>query len=502
MSHHFVSQLAIFHPRLVFYTDFNYLRCAFFALASDPELRILNRIILSRTTPISVNMPAQETFNYPLESGSPAQRVSHLLSSLPREDHYYAYERAGVWHVGLRARSSLLVHSTGDSATISVGAYHKTSPVISCIEDTAREFLRTHAAATKVFGFVGFHYALKTRKLPFQPGRWPLLTLMVPLISITIYEESYNIVGDDADYVHTISAILKVNCSGVKFPHHFSPTTLPTDDDQAYIQAVEEGLTNIRKRELVKIILSRKVMLLGNVDMPRTLLNGRQHNNPRRSFCFSHGNFKATGFSPELVMSLEDGVVITEPLAGTRSCPADLEKREQLKNDLLTDPKEIVEHVLSVKAAVEELGQICSNDTVAVDDFMSVRVRGSVQHLGSRVRGQLRADKDAWDALKVLFPSITASGIPKKAALSLIESIEPQPRELYSGGVFMLDGPSFFDAALVLRTVFEDDEMAWLQAGAGVIDLSDPQRELVESEEKLGSIAPHVVFSKCAEADC
>jgi salicylate synthetase len=112
--------------------------------------------------------------------------------------------------------------------------------------------------------------------------------------------------------------------------------------------------------------------------------------------------------------------------------------------------------------------------------------------LGSRVAGHLSPAKDGWDALNVLFPAITASGIPKEAALEAIQSLEPRPRELYSGSVLFL-GEDLFEATLVLRTVFQDRHHAWIQAGAGIIAQSTPDRELEETREKMASIAPFLV---------
>ncbi|KAA8648678.1 uncharacterized protein ATNIH1004_004563 [Aspergillus tanneri] len=203
--------------------------------------------------------------------------------------------------------------------------------------------------------------------------------------------------------------------------------------------------------------------------MPATLLCGRRLNNPKRSFSLCHEGFEATGFSPELVISVDNGKVTAEPLAGTRSCIGT--EAEALAQELLNDPKEIVEHVMSVKESK----------------------RGSVQHLGSRVTGDLSPDKYIWDAFNVAFPSITASGIPKQAAIEAIQRLEKKPRELYAGAVFMLEDTKSFEAALVLRTVFQDRHHQWIQAGAGVISQSHPQRELTETREKMASIAPFVV---------
>lgn len=152
-----------------------------------------------------------------------------------------------------------------------------------------------------------------------------------------------------------------------------------------------------------------------------------------------------------------------------------------------------MEHVVSAREAITELQRLCPRDTVKIEDFMSIRTRGSVQHLGSRITGILSPEKDIWDAFDVVFPSITASGIPKHAALEAIQRLEDQPRELYSGAVTMIEDLESFEAALVLRTVFQDRNRAWIQAGAGVISQSNPQRELTETCEKLASIAPFVI---------
>lgn len=114
---------------------------------------------------------------------------------------------------------------------------------------------------------------------------------------------------------------------------------------------------------------------------------------------------------------------------------------------------------------------------------MTVSERGSVQHLASRVKGQLATDKSAWDAFRVLFPSITASGIPKREAIAAIARFEKQPRKLYSGSVFITDRNGFFDAALVLRAGYKTGSVSRLQAGAGIISLSNPQREWEETCE-------------------
>jgi anthranilate/para-aminobenzoate synthase component I len=123
---------------------------------------------------------------------------------------------------------------------------------------------------------------------------------------------------------------------------------------------------------------------------------------------------------------------------------------------------------------------------------MTVRERGSVQHLASRATGRLADDRGPWDAFAALFPAITATGCPKPEALRTISRYESEPRGLYAGAVFTVDAGGSLDAALVLRTVFQRDGRSWLRAGAGVMGQSTPEREWEESCEKLRSVAPHL----------
>lgn len=171
--------------------------------------------------------------------------------------------------------------------------------------------------------------------------------------------------------------------------------------------------------------------------------------------------------------------MITFPLAGTRK------NEESLKKELLTDIKEVGEHAVSVKLALEELANVCKLSTIKVDKFMNIYERGSVQHLGSEVSGEL-INNNYWNALLALYPAVTAAGIPKKESIEAIEKYEDTPRDLYSGGMFLINHEIGFDVALILRTVFQDKKETYLRAG--IVEKSKPDRELEETREKLKSV--------------
>jgi anthranilate synthase component 1/salicylate synthetase len=250
----------------------------------------------------------------------------------------------------------------------------------------------------------------------------------------------------------------------------------------------------INDHRLQKVIFSRVVPVEHEVDFVATYLAGRRGNNPARSFLLSLDGLEATGFSPEIVVNVgPDGRVVSQPLAGTRALTGDRAEDERLRTELLADPKEVYEHAISVKIAYDELLDVCAPGSVDVEEYMVVKERGTVQHLASRVGGQLGAGRDAWDAFKAVFPAVTASGVPKAAAFDSIRSNESESRGLYSGSVLTIDQGGSMDAALVLRSVYRQDGRTWLRAGAGIVGQSRPDRELEETCEKLGSVGRYLV---------
>lgn len=435
------------------------------------------------TLPLSITMHSQT-------QGS-LKAVVKLLTAFAYE-YCYAYERESTWHVGVGNLASLVVDPTGTSATVKTDTGSSFITVNRNIKEIVAKFIAAHCLdATLVFGHVGFNYASYIRGIEFAPGTWPLVSIMIPRMQIDVRHDALLLrIGSTEDL-----DLIKTSLSNPlpQFESKFSHELERARNEEAFITMVQQALDEIDNGLYQKVIASRSIDILSSIDMVGTLLRGRCANTPKRTFFFSHFGFRATGFSPELVMSVENGTVTPEPLAGTRSNTGSEAKRHQLRNELLSDPKEIEEHAISVKEAMQELSQFSIPGTVAVKDFMSIRERGNVQHLGSTVTGVLSSEKDVWDAFDVLFPSITATGIPKMKAIEAIHRLEERPRELYSGAVLLWNGPHDLEASLVLRSAFQDPERNWLQAGAGIIALSNAERELTETSEKLQCIEPFIV---------
>ncbi|MFE7742597.1 nocobactin biosynthesis salicylate synthase NbtS [Nocardia sp. NPDC057455] len=342
------------------------------------------------------------------------------------------------------------------------------------------------------YGWIGFEFcAWALDATEHLDPRTALAHLMVPRIEVRVGESGVRISGATPTETGDIHDLIAQSQNAEL------PQAHPADiriDPTGYRDRVAEAVGEIQDGRYQKVILSRKVDLPFTVDVPATYRLGRAHNTPARSFLLRLGGLEAAGFSPELVVSVDDDrVVTTEPLAGTRAfgrgSAADLAARA----DLVTDPKEIVEHAISVQTSFAEITAVADPGTPAVSDFMAVRERGSVQHLASTVRGRLAADRSSWDALEVLFPSVTASGIPKRAGVDSVFRLDHDPRGLYSGAVVTVSPTGAMEATLVLRAVYQNAEGAWLRAGAGIVGQSRPEREFEETCEKLGSIAPYVV---------
>lgn len=352
----------------------------------------------------------------------------------------------------------------------------------------------------RAYGTASFELARAHAGLPVAPDAGALLHVILPRTEVTIADGLATVRSGDAREAAQVARILAATepepAALAPAPGHGGVAD-PEEGRTRYLAAVASGIAAIHAGELQKVVVSRRVPVAGEVDLPATFVRGRRANTPARSYLLGLGGVEAVGFSPEIVVAVDArGTVRTQPLAGTRALVADAVESRRLREELLSDAKEIHEHAISVKLAVEELAPVCRAGSVRVEEFMVVEERGTVQHLASRVAGELADGLTSWDALAALFPAVTASGVPKRAAFDLIRRLEGHDRGLYAGAVLRIDPDGALDAALVLRTLFRRGDATWMQAGAGVVGASRPTRELEETREKLASIADHVVRAR------
>ncbi|MGZ6299886.1 MAG: anthranilate synthase component I family protein [Candidatus Limnocylindria bacterium] len=209
---------------------------------------------------------------------------------------------------------------------------------------------------------------------------------------------------------------------------------------------------------------------------------------PYMFFLALGGDRHVVGTSPEKLVQVENGRVETRPLAGTRRRGADQAEDARLEKELLNDLKERAEHVMLVDLGRNDVGRVARPGSVTVDRLMEVERYSHVMHISSTVSGQLREGRTSLDALRAAFPAGTVSGAPKIRAMEIIADLEPDRRGVYAGSLGYVSFGGNLDMAITLRTVVVADGVAYVQAGAGVVADSKPEREFEETLEKAGAM--------------
>ena len=422
----------------------------------------------------------------------PADLAAELAALLPEQvgEEYLLYERGGQWVLasGVRAMIELdsdEVRVIRDGVTQRQQWSGRPGPVLG--EAVDRLLLETD----QLFGWIAFEFGVYRYGLQQRlAAGTPLARVFWPRTRIVVTREEVRLWG--ATVAHR-DAILGLLADGVPEVRRARAVDVIADPS-GYRDRVASAVGEIAAGRYHKVILSRCLEVPFPLDFPSTYRLGRRHNTPVRSFLLRLGGIRAVGYSPELVAAVhDDGVVVTEPLAGTRALGRGVTRDRQARDDLESNSKEIVEHAISVRSSLREMTEIAEPGSAVVTDFMTVRERGSVQHLGSTVSGRLDPSNDRMDALEALFPAVTASGIPKASGVEAILRLDEGPRGLYSGAVVMFSADGGLDAALTLRAAYERDGKTWLRAGAGIIEESTPEREFEETCEKLSTLAPYLV---------
>jgi anthranilate synthase component 1 len=190
------------------------------------------------------------------------------------------------------------------------------------------------------------------------------------------------------------------------------------------------------------------------------------------------------GSSPEIMVRVVDGRVTVRPLAGTRPRGKTDQEDQRLAEELLADPKERAEHVMLVDLGRNDVGRVARYGSVEISDVMVIERYSHVMHITSNVCGQLRDDCDSFDALAACLPAGTVSGAPKVRAMEIIDEVEPNRRGPYAGAVGYLGFSGNMDTCITIRTILIANGTAYVQAGAGIVADSQPDREYEETMNK------------------
>ena len=277
---------------------------------------------------------------------------------------------------------------------------------------------------------------------------------------------------------------------GAGYPETLQPAALDEADfvsgftREGFIDAVERSKEYIRAGDVFQVVLSQRMSVPFNarpVDVYRAL---RALNPSPYMYFLDVGGTQVVGSSPEILVRQQGGTVTVRPIAGTRPRGATPEDDAALEAELLADPKERAEHLMLIDLGRNDVGRVAEPGSVEVGERFVIERYSHVMHIVSEVTGRLRDGLDYVDVLRATFPAGTVSGAPKIRALEVIRELEPVRRNVYSGAVGYIGWHGDADTAIAIRTAVIQDGRLHVQAGAGIVYDSDPQKEWDETMNK------------------
>jgi anthranilate synthase component 1 len=251
-----------------------------------------------------------------------------------------------------------------------------------------------------------------------------------------------------------------------------------------FLEGVEKSREYVMSGDIVQVVLSQRFERntpSGPFNIYRAL---RVINPSPYMYYLDIGEAKIVGSSPEILVRVENNKIVLRPIAGTRKRGATEILDKALEVELKNDPKEKAEHIMLVDLGRNDVGKVAQTGSVKVTELMAVERYSHVMHLVSNVEGELRQGCDAFDVLASCFPAGTVSGAPKVRAMEIIEEIEPDRRGPYAGAVGYLSYSGNMDTCITIRTLIVKDGKVYVQAGAGIVADSDPEREYAETVNK------------------
>jgi len=259
-------------------------------------------------------------------------------------------------------------------------------------------------------------------------------------------------------------------------------------DKDKFSEIVEKAKKYIYDGDIFQVVLSRKFSFEGHGDYLKVYEKLRSLNPSPYLYHLKMGKKITIGSSPEMLLRVTNEQVETFPIAGTRKISDDETKNEKLRQELVSDEKELAEHTMLVDLGRNDIGKVCDYGTVRVNKLMEVKQFSHVQHMVTHVVGKLNKNYDMYDAFKAVFPAGTVSGAPKVRAMEIIDELEPESRGPYAGAVGYFSFNGCCDFAIAIRSIFADDNSGFVQAGAGIVFDSISDNELKETEHKANAM--------------
>jgi anthranilate synthase component 1 len=359
-------------------------------------------------------------------------------------------------------------------------------------------------------GYLGYEVASRFEKLP-SPTSDPLglpEALFMFVDTMLVFDHvthkikvlsHVHLDGDiDNEYQKAVNKIeaLADRLSQPLQPDHYVKSPIPHKNNALSSnfskEEFEAGVDKIKRYitagEAIQVVLSQR--LAQPVDVaPFEIYRALRSLNPSPyMFFLDFNDFHIIGASPEILVRVEDGMVMTRPLAGTRPRGKDQAEDAALEQELRNDEKERAEHIMLVDLGRNDIGRVSEPGTVEVSDLMDVERYSHVMHLVTHVQGKLRHNLNVFDALQACFPAGTVSGAPKIRAMEIIAEMEPEKRGPYAGAAGYFSFSGNMDMAIAIRTMIVSRGIAYVQAGCGIVYDSVPEHEYRETMNKAQAL--------------
>lgn len=464
-------------------------------LAQDPTIRrvpVCGEMLADELTPVeAVNLLRE------------ASEHVFLLESVEDKNHWGRYSFLGF-------RPSLCVTAQAGELYVNGERQPETD-----VHAYLRELLRTHRSARiegfppltgGLVGYFSFEYFGYTEaSLDFQyrdPNDFKDLNLMLfeRIIAFDHLKQKIllivNVATEDleANYVRAqmaveeMKALLKTSHRAPNPRGRLTGEMTPLFDQPSFCQMVERAKHYITEGDIFQIVLSNRFSGPFEGSLFNTYRLLRTINPSPYLFYFSGTDVEVAGASPETLVKLTNGLLHTFPLAGTRPRGTTPEEDAALEAELLADQKELAEHNMLVDLGRNDLGKISRFGTVKVEKLRAIERFSHVMHIGSTVRGEIREDKDALDAISAVLPAGTLSGAPKIRACELIHELEDNQRGVYGGAVGYIDFAGNMDTCIAIRLAYRKGDRVYVRSGAGIVADSVPENEYQECVNKAKAV--------------
>ena len=271
-------------------------------------------------------------------------------------------------------------------------------------------------------------------------------------------------------------------------------------DKEQFCDMVQKGKKYIYEGDIFQVVLSNRLEADFEGSLFDTYRMLRTINPSPYMFYFSGDDIEVAGASPETLVKLQDNILHTFPLAGTRRRGRDDKEDKALEEELLADEKERAEHNMLVDLGRNDIGRISEFGSVEVEKYMSVERFSHVMHIGSTVRGRLKSGMTQLDAIDSILPAGTLSGAPKVRACEIINELEDNKRGIYGGAIGYIDFMGNLDTCIAIRIAFKKNGRVFVRSGAGIVADSVPENEYEECINKAKAVM--TAIERAGEADC